>query len=185
MVSTPLEGDANAKDIVQPLVDAIENSGGETAKQLLEGNAGGVADMMEAMSEESRKAVSAEGDVTDEQIKLGDEDDEEDYSDVEPCSPPQFVLNQEAITAAREKFKRHETDSGSPEYQIATLTTKIGYMTTHLKSHPKDFSSTRGLLKMVATRRRLLKYLKGEDVTRFHNIIAGLGIRVSQQLREL
>lgn len=186
MVSTPMEGDATAKDIVEPLADAVEKADKNIGKQILEENADGVADVMEAMSEESRKVVSAEGDATEEQMEMAqDDDDEEDYSDVEPCSPPQYVLNQEAIAVAREKFKRHETDSGSPEYQIATLTTKIGYLTTHLKTHPKDFSSTRGLVKMVATRRRLLKYLKKQDVTRFNNIIAGLGIRVSQQLREI
>lgn len=181
-----MEGDANVEDIVKPLADAVAKQDGETSRKILEENKGGVADVMEAMSEASRELVSAEGEVTDEELELEDgDDDDEDLSDVEPCSPPQYVLNGEAIAAAREKFKRHETDCGSPEYQIATLTTRIGYLTTHLKQNPKDFSSTRGLLKMVATRRRLLKYLKREDESRFKSIIAGLGIRVSQQLREL
>lgn len=104
---------------------------------------------------------------------------------VEPCAPPQYVLNAEAIAEARQKFKTHETDSGSPEFQIATLSTRISYLTTHLKANPKDHSSTRGLLKMVSTRRKLLKYLKREDEQRFNNIISGLNIRVSQQLRQL
>ena len=112
-------------------------------------------------------------------------DDIEDDETFEECSPPQPYLNQIAIKAAQEKFKTHETDSGSPEFQIATLTTRIAYLTDHLRTHPKDHSSTRGLLKMVSTRRRLLKYLKREDANRFDAIIQGLKIRVSQQLRSL
>lgn len=110
------------------------------------------------------------------------EDDEEEYP---PCEPPQHVLNGQAIKEAQGKFKRHETDSGSPEFQIATLTTRINYLTTHLKNNPKDFSTTRGLLKMVSTRRRLLKYVKKEDPKRFTDIIEGMNIRVSQQLRDI
>lgn len=113
------------------------------------------------------------------------DDDIEDDGTFEECSPPQPYLNQIAIKEAQEKFKRHDTDSGSPEFQIATLTTKISYLTNHLRTHPKDFSTTRGLLKMVSTRRRLLKYLKKEDVSRFDAIIEGLNIRVSQQLKSL
>lgn len=114
------------------------------------------------------------------------EDSEDDGVEVlEECSPPQSVLNAEALAEARAKFRVHETDSGSPEYQIATLTTRIAYLTKHLKANPKDNSSTRGLLKMVATRTKLLKFLKREDTARFHNIIEGLNIRISQQLRKL
>lgn len=109
----------------------------------------------------------------------------EDVEDVVPCMPPQYVQNAAAIDEARAKFKLHETDTGSPEYQIATLSTRITYLTNHLKVNPKDYSSTRGLLKMVSTRRRLLKYVKKQDPARFDNIISGLGIRVSQQLRGL
>lgn len=102
-----------------------------------------------------------------------------------PCDPPQPVINARAISEAQQKFKIHETDSGSPEFQIATLSTRITYLTEHLKSNPKDYSSTRGLVKMVSTRRRLLKFLKSEDPQRFTDIIAGLNIRISQQLREI
>lgn len=103
----------------------------------------------------------------------------------EMCEPPKHVLNDRLIKEAQQKFKLHETDSGSPEFQIATLTTRITYLTDHLKNNSKDFSSTRGLIKMVATRRRLLKFLKREDPKRFTDIIEGLNIRVSQQLRDL
>lgn len=111
--------------------------------------------------------------------------EEEEDSEFEPCAPPQPVLNARAVSEAQQKFKLHETDSGSPEFQIATLTTRIAYLTTHLKENPKDNSSTRGLLKMVSTRRRLLKYVKRQDEKRFDDIISRLKIRVSQQLREL
>lgn len=108
-----------------------------------------------------------------------------DVEVLEELKIPQPVVNAQAIEEARMQFRTHETDTGSPEYQIATLTTKIKYMTTHLKEHPKDHSSTRGLLKMVAKRTRLLKYLRRQSPDRFHNIITGLNIRVSQQLRRL
>ena len=98
---------------------------------------------------------------------------------------PSEYINVAAIAAARATYRLHETDTGSPEIQIATLTTKITYLTTHLKEYPKDFSSTRGLLKMVSTRRRLLKFLKKEDPTRFTAILEGMNIRVSQELRSM
>lgn len=101
------------------------------------------------------------------------------------CTPPQPFLNAQAIAEARERFRLHETDSGSPEYQIATLTKRITYLTNHLKQNPKDFSSTRGLLKMVATRRRLLKYVKRQDPARFDAIVKGLEIRISATIRAL
>ena len=113
------------------------------------------------------------------------EPEEEEDNEFEPCAPPQPFINAQNVSAAQQKFKRHETDSGSPEFQIATLTTRIAYLTDHLKENPKDHSSTRGLLQMVSTRRRLLKFLKREDEQRFTDIIAGLKIRVSQQIREL
>ncbi len=114
------------------------------------------------------------------------EDDTEydfDESEIIPCSPPQPVINAQAIAATRLKFRLHENDSGSPEYQIATLTARIAYLTEHLKKNRKDYSSTRGLLKMVATRRRLLKYVKRQDPSRFDRLVKELNIRVSQDLR--
>jgi len=74
-------------------------------------------------------------------------------------------------------YKIHETDTGSPEVQIAILTTRINYLTEHLKKHSKDFHSRRGLLKMVGQRRGLLNYLKKKDIERYRAIIAKLGLR--------
>jgi small subunit ribosomal protein S15 len=74
-------------------------------------------------------------------------------------------------------FKAHEGDTGSPEVQIALLTKRINDLTDHLKEHPKDHSSRRGLLKMVGTRSALLKYVRENDVKRYQTIIARLGLR--------
>jgi small subunit ribosomal protein S15 len=74
-------------------------------------------------------------------------------------------------------FKTHEKDTGSPEVQIAILTKRINELTEHLKTHKKDHSSRRGLLKMVGKRNSLLKYLTREDRTRYQNIIGRLGLR--------
>jgi small subunit ribosomal protein S15 len=71
----------------------------------------------------------------------------------------------------------HETDTGSPEVQIALLTARITELTEHLKSHKKDHSSRRGLLKMVGRRNNLLKYLTREDRARYLKVIAKLGLR--------
>jgi small subunit ribosomal protein S15 len=74
-------------------------------------------------------------------------------------------------------FKIHEKDTGSPEVQIALLTRRITELTEHLKTHKKDFSSRRGLLKLVGQRNSLLKYLTHEDRTRYLQIISKLGLR--------
>lgn len=76
-----------------------------------------------------------------------------------------------------EKFKLHDSDTGSPEVQIALLTTRIVNLTEHLKAHKKDHHSRRGLLMMVGKRRRLLTYVKNKDVNRYRTIIQQLGIR--------
>jgi small subunit ribosomal protein S15 len=73
--------------------------------------------------------------------------------------------------------KLHDSDTGSPEVQIAILTERITYLTEHFKVHKKDHHSRRGLLKMVGQRRRLLDYLKKKDVERYRSIIEKLGIR--------
>jgi small subunit ribosomal protein S15 len=75
------------------------------------------------------------------------------------------------------EHKLHETDTGSPEVQIALLSSRIDHLTGHLKTHKKDFHSRRGLLMLVGRRRRLLDYLKGVDVARYREIIAKLGLR--------
>lgn len=74
-------------------------------------------------------------------------------------------------------YKIHEKDTGSPEVQIALLTRRITELTEHLKTHKKDHSSRRGLLKMVGKRNSLLKYLTREDRTRYQQIIGRLGLR--------
>jgi len=76
-----------------------------------------------------------------------------------------------------EKYRTHESDTGSPEVQVALLTTRIGQLTEHLKGHEKDHASRRGLLKLVGQRRRLLKYLQQNDMGRYQAVIASLGLR--------
>ncbi len=76
-----------------------------------------------------------------------------------------------------EHYRTHQSDTGSPEVQIALLSNRIGYLTEHFKTHKKDHHSRRGLLKMVGRRRRLLDYLKGSDQRRYKEIIDRLGIR--------
>jgi len=75
------------------------------------------------------------------------------------------------------EYKTHETDTGSPEVQVALLTYRIRELTEHLKIHKKDFHSRRGLLKMVGRRRKLLNYLKENDFGRYQNLIQRLGLR--------
>lgn len=74
-------------------------------------------------------------------------------------------------------FETHDGDTGSPEVQIALLTRRINDLTQHLKSHPKDHSSRRGLLKMVGNRSALLKYVRNNDIQRYQTIISRLGLR--------
>lgn len=86
------------------------------------------------------------------------------------------------LSAERKKelisnFQTHEGDTGSPEVQIAILTERINYLTTHLQTHKKDHHSRRGLLKMVGQRRGLLNYLKDNDIGRYRAIIEKLGLR--------
>jgi small subunit ribosomal protein S15 len=74
-------------------------------------------------------------------------------------------------------YRLHEKDTGSPEVQIALLSARIEYLTEHFKVHQKDHHSRRGLLKLVGQRRRLLNYIKTDDVERYRNIIKRLGLR--------
>lgn len=76
-----------------------------------------------------------------------------------------------------ERFKLHESDTGSPEVQIALLTHRITYLTEHVKVHKKDHHSRRGLLMLVGRRRRLLNYVKNKDVNRYRTIIESLSLR--------
>ncbi len=75
------------------------------------------------------------------------------------------------------KYKTHESDTGSSRVQVAVLTDRINYLTTHFKANPKDHHGRRGLLKMVGKRRRLLEYLKRSDVEAYRKVIGDLGLR--------
>ncbi len=88
-----------------------------------------------------------------------------------------MALDPERKKEIIERFKTHSTDTGSPEVQIALLTTRIQELTEHFKVHKKDHSSRRGLLKLVGQRRRLLEYLKSRDIERYRKIIGELGLR--------
>ena len=87
------------------------------------------------------------------------------------------MMRQEEKTAVIEATRLHETDTGSPEVQIAVLTKRIADLTEHLKVHKKDNHSRRGLFKMVGQRRNLLNYLKKKDIERYRAIVEKLGIR--------
>ena len=80
-------------------------------------------------------------------------------------------------TEVVKKYQRGEADTGSPEVQIALLSERITYLTEHFRVHKKDHHSRRGLLKLVSRRRRLLDFLRGEDVERYRSLIQSLGIR--------
>jgi len=86
-------------------------------------------------------------------------------------------LNRESKTEIIGSFRMTETDTGSPEVQIALLTKRIEHLTEHFKTHAKDHHSRQGLLKMVGKRRRLLDYLRRKDFERYQRIINRLGIR--------
>jgi len=88
-----------------------------------------------------------------------------------------MALTKEAKTAVVQAYRTHESDTGSPEVQIAVLTNRITYLTEHSKGHKKDHHSRRGLLMMVSRRRRLLDYLRRLDQARYKSIITRLGIR--------
>jgi small subunit ribosomal protein S15 len=83
----------------------------------------------------------------------------------------------ETKTPIIEAFRAHETDTGSPEVQVALLTDRIRYLTEHFRTHAKDHHSRRGLLKLVGRRRRLLNYIRRKDFARYQEVISRLGIR--------
>ena len=87
------------------------------------------------------------------------------------------MIRKEDKTAVIEANRTDPTDTGSPEVQVAILTARIAELTEHLKQHPKDNHSRRGLLKMVGQRRSMLNYLMKKDVNRYRALIAKLGIR--------
>ena len=88
-----------------------------------------------------------------------------------------MALTKEDKTQLISDYRRTETDTGSAEVQIAVLTRRIAELTEHLKTHKKDHHSRRGLLQMVGRRRRMLDYLRREDVGRYRELIGRLGLR--------
>ena len=88
-----------------------------------------------------------------------------------------MALAKEAKTEIIGHYRTHDTDTGSPEVQVALLTQRINGLTEHFKSHAKDNHSRRGLLKLVSQRRRLLDYLRRKDADRYREVISRLGIR--------
>lgn len=88
-----------------------------------------------------------------------------------------MALQKEQRDEIVEDYQRHESDTGSPEVQIALLTERILALTDHLRDHPHDHHSRRGLFKMVGRRRRLLRYLSKKDTERYRTVIERLGLR--------
>jgi small subunit ribosomal protein S15 len=88
-----------------------------------------------------------------------------------------MALTQDRKQQLIQEHKVHDSDTGSPEVQIAILTENINNLTVHLREHKKDHHSRRGLLKMVGQRRKLLTYLKNKDVKRYSSLIEKLGLR--------
>lgn len=87
------------------------------------------------------------------------------------------MLTTEAKLAVIKEYATHEGDTGSPEVQVAILTSRIQYLTEHLKEHNKDHHSRRGLLKLVGQRRNMLDYLRRKDIERYRSLIERLGLR--------
>jgi len=87
------------------------------------------------------------------------------------------ALTKDRKTSIIENYRTHNTDTGSPEVQVAILSDRITYLTEHFKVHAKDHHSRRGLLQLVGQRRRLLDYLKTKDAQRYAELIRRLGIR--------
>lgn len=88
-----------------------------------------------------------------------------------------MALLKDAKAELIKRYRQHDSDSGSPEVQIAVLTNRISYLTEHFKLHKKDHHSRRGLLQLVGRRRRLLDYLRDVDDVRYRAVIERLGIR--------
>lgn len=88
-----------------------------------------------------------------------------------------MALPKEEKSSLIDEYKIHEKDTGSPEVQVAILSRRIADLTEHLKEHKKDHHSRRGLLKMVGQRRRMLNYLKENDLERYRSVVKKLGLR--------
>src|SRR6188768_1649457 len=94
-----------------------------------------------------------------------------------PCAEARVAFSKDRKTDLIGTYKTHDSDTGSPEVQVALLSERINYLTEHFKTHAKDHHSRRGLLKLVGQRRRLLDYLKSKGSERYAELIRRLGIR--------
>jgi small subunit ribosomal protein S15 len=110
-------------------------------------------------------------------VNVGDLEQDDDDGSEDDGEPPAWYASEQRLIANRETHRRTPNDTGSPEFQVAGMTERINYLTTHLQKNPKDFSTRRGLVAMVNKRRRLLNYLFQEDEARYSGLIQSLGIR--------
>jgi small subunit ribosomal protein S15 len=134
-----------------------------------------LAEQMDGSFEDDINSPSADDYI----VKVGelDNEDDEDAGIEDDGLPPSWFVNKEKIAAIREEYRRHETDTGSPEFQVAGMTERISYLTKHLQQNPKDYSTRRGLVALVNKRRRLLNYLCRENEVRYVEVVKALGIR--------
>ena len=88
-----------------------------------------------------------------------------------------MTVAQSTKTDVIQNHQKHDSDTGSPEVQVALMTSRINHLTEHLKTHRKDHASRLGLLKLVGSRRRMLRYVQNQDVNRYRDLIGKLGIR--------
>lgn len=110
-------------------------------------------------------------------VNVGDLEEDDDDGTEDDGVAPAWYESQQRLDELRAENRRHDKDTGSPEYQVAGMTERISYLTKHLQQHPKDFSTRRGLVAMVNKRRRLLNYLYSEDQDRYVSLVQSLGIR--------
>jgi len=92
-------------------------------------------------------------------------------------TPASFSADMQEKSATISEYRQHDTDTGSPEVQIALLTGRINHLTDHLKNHKGDHHTRRGLMRLIGRRRRLLTYVRDNDVERYRGLIARLGLR--------
>mmetsp|Transcript_26763 Transcript_26763/g.77167 ORF Transcript_26763/g.77167 Transcript_26763/m.77167 type:complete len:205 (-) Transcript_26763:273-887(-) len=123
---------------------------------------------LEDVEEEVEDFIVSAGDLDDAAVEIADDDADGTLN---------RFFHEERLAELRTQYRLHDTDSGSPEFQVAGMTERISYLTKHLRAHPKDFSTRRGLVALVNKRRRLLNFLFREDVGRYKNLVQGLGIR--------
>lgn len=134
------------------------------------------------VDEDALEAIEAAEEEEEEQdylVTVGEleGDDQEDVGAEDDGEPPAWYTSQQRVDELRLKYRRHDKDTGSPEFQVAGMTERIAYLTKHLQQHPKDFSTRRGLVAMVNKRRRLLNYLFREDEQRYVDVVSSLGVR--------